>query len=252
MSNTSRLYGLHAVQTVLTQSPERIVTLWLDTARQDQRLQQLAEMAKKAKVAVTWSERKALDRLAEEGRHQGAVAEIRGGEPRSEAFLEELLTSLQVPPFLLVLDGVTDPHNLGACLRTADAAGVHAVIAPRDRACSLNATVRKVASGAAETVPFVQVTNLARTLRTLRDNGVWVVGTALEGASGSLYQGRLTGPLALALGAEGQGLRRLTRENCDELVYIPMHGLVESLNVSVATGIALFEAVRQRATGPSR
>jgi 23S rRNA (guanosine2251-2'-O)-methyltransferase len=252
VSNTSRLYGLHAVQTVLTQSPERIVTLWLDTARQDQRLQQLAEMAKKAKVAVTWSERKALDRLAEEGRHQGAVAEIRGGEPRSEAFLEELLTSLQVPPFLLVLDGVTDPHNLGACLRTADAAGVHAVIAPRDRACGLNATVRKVASGAAETVPFVQVTNLARTLRTLRDNGVWVVGTALEGASGSLYQGRLTGPLALALGAEGQGLRRLTRENCDELVYIPMHGLVESLNVSVATGIALFEAVRQRATGPSR
>lgn len=252
MSNTSRLYGLHAVQTVLTQSPERIVTLWLDTARQDQRLQQLAELAKKAKVAVTWSERKALDRLAEEGQHQGAVAEIRGGEPRSEAFLEELLTSLQVPPLLLVLDGVTDPHNLGACLRTADAAGVHAVIAPRDRACGLNATVRKVASGAAETVPFVQVTNLARTLRTLRDNGVWVVGTALEGASGSLYQGRLTGPLALALGAEGQGLRRLTRENCDELVYIPMHGLVESLNVSVATGIALFEAVRQRATGPSR
>lgn len=252
MSNTSRLYGLHAVQTVLTQSPERIVTLWLDTARQDQRLQQLAELAKKAKVAVTWSERKALDRLAEEGQHQGAVAEIRGGGPRSEAFLEELLTSLQVPPLLLVLDGVTDPHNLGACLRTADAAGVHAVIAPRDRACGLNATVRKVASGAAETVPFVQVTNLARTLRTLRDNGVWVVGTALEGASGSLYQGRLTGPLALALGAEGQGLRRLTRENCDELVYIPMHGLVESLNVSVATGIALFEAVRQRATGPSR
>lgn len=252
MSNTSRLYGLHAVQTVLSQSPERIVTLWLDTARQDQRLLQLAELAKKAKVAVTWSERKALDRLAEEGRHQGAVAEIRGGEPHSEGFLEELLTTLQAPPFLLVLDGVTDPHNLGACLRTADAAGVHAVIAPRDRACGLNATVRKVASGAAETVPFVQVTNLARTLRMLRDNGVWVVGTALEGASGSLYQGRLTGPLALALGAEGQGLRRLTRENCDELVYIPMHGLVESLNVSVATGIALFEAVRQRATGPSR
>ncbi|HEY0634515.1 MAG TPA: 23S rRNA (guanosine(2251)-2'-O)-methyltransferase RlmB [Gammaproteobacteria bacterium] len=251
MSNTSRLYGLHAVQTVLSQSPERIVNLWLDTARQDQRLIQLAEAAKKAKVAVTWSDRKSLDRLAEEGRHQGAVAELSGGEPRSEAFLEELLTSLQVPPFLLVLDGVTDPHNLGACLRTADAAGVHAVIAPRDRACGLNATVRKVASGAAETVPFVQVTNLARTLRMLRDNGVWVVGTALEGASGSLYQGRLTGPLALALGAEGQGLRRLTRENCDELVYIPMHGLVESLNVSVATGIALFEAVRQRAT-PSR
>lgn len=252
MSNTSRLYGLHAVQTVLTQSPERIVTLWLDTARQDQRLLQLAELAKKARVAVTWSERKALDRLAEEGRHQGVVAELRGGEPRSEAFLEELLTSLQVPPFLLVLDGVTDPHNLGACLRTADAAGVHAVIAPRDRACGLNATVRKVASGAAETVPFVQVTNLARTLRLLRDNGVWVVGTALEGASGSLYQGRLTGPLALVLGAEGQGLRRLTRENCDELVYIPMHGLVESLNVSVATGIALFEALRQRAPTPSR
>lgn len=252
MSNTSRLYGLHAVQTVLMQAPQRIVTLWLDTARQDQRLLQLAEQAKQARVAVTWSQRKELDQLAEQGRHQGAVAELRGGEPRSEAFLEELLTSLQVPPFLLVLDGVTDPHNLGACLRTADAAGVHAVIAPRDRACGLNATVRKVASGAAETVPFVQVTNLARTLRLLRDNGVWVVGTALEGASGSLYQGRLTGPLALVLGAEGQGIRRLTRENCDELVYIPMQGLVESLNVSVATGIVLFEAVRQRSSTAPR
>lgn len=250
MSNTTRLYGLHAVQTVLSQAPQRVVSLWLDSARQDQRLQQLAELAKKAKVAVTWTERKELDRLAEQGRHQGAVAEIRGGEARSEAFLDELLTTLQVPPFLLVLDGVTDPHNLGACLRTADAAGVHAVIAPRDRACGLNATVRKVASGAAETVPFVQVTNLARTLRLLRDNDVWVVGTALEGASGDIYQGRLTGPLALVLGAEGQGLRRLTRENCDELVYIPMHGLVESLNVSVATGIALFEAVRQRSATP--
>jgi len=252
VSNTSRLYGLHAVQTVLTQSPQRIVNLWLDSARHDQRLLQLAEQAKKAKVTVTWSQRKELDHLADQGRHQGAVAEIRGGEPRSEAFLDELLTSLEVPPFLLVLDGVTDPHNLGACLRTADAAGVHAVIAPRDRACGLNATVRKVASGAAETVPFVQVTNLARTLRMMRDNGVWVVGTALEGASGSLYQGRLTGPLALVLGAEGQGIRRLTRENCDELVFIPMQGLVESLNVSVATGIVLFEAVRQRSSAAPR
>jgi len=246
VSNASRLYGLHAVQTVLTQFPQRIISLWLDKGRQDQRLSQLAEQARKARVAVNWSDRKELDRLADQGRHQGAVAEIRGGEPRSEAFLEELLTTLEAPPFLLVLDGVTDPHNLGACLRTADAAGVHAVIAPRDRACGLNATVRKVASGAAETVPFVQVTNLARTLRMLRDNGVWVVGTALEGASGSLYQGRLTGSLALVLGAEGQGIRRLTRENCDELVYIPMQGLVESLNVSVATGITLFEALRQR------
>jgi 23S rRNA (guanosine2251-2'-O)-methyltransferase len=252
VSNGSRLYGLHAVQTMLSQAPQRVVTLWLDKARQDQRLSQLAELAGKAKVAVTWSERKELDRLAEQGRHQGVVAEIRGGEPRSEAFLDELLTNLEVPPFLLVLDGVTDPHNLGACLRTADAAGVHAVIAPRDRACGLNATVRKVASGAAETVPFVQVTNLARTLRMLRDNGIWVVGTALEGASGNLYQGRLTGPLALVLGAEGQGIRRLTRENCDELVYIPMQGLVESLNVSVATGIVLFEAMRQRSSNASR
>lgn len=252
MSGTSRLYGLHAVQTILTQSPERIISLWLDSARHDQRLLQLAELAKRARVSVTWSERKELDRLAEQGRHQGAVAEMRGGEPRGEGFLEELLTTLEEPPFLLILDGVTDPHNLGACLRTADAAGVHAVVAPRDRACGLNATVRKVASGAAETVPFVQVTNLARTLRMLRDNGVWVVGTALEGANDTLYQGRLTGSLALVLGAEGEGLRRLTRENCDELIYIPMRGLVESLNVSVATGITLFEAVRQRSSSPRR
>jgi 23S rRNA (guanosine2251-2'-O)-methyltransferase len=177
-----------------------------------------------------------------------AVAEVRGRAVHNETFLEQLLVELDVPPFLLVLDGVQDPHNLGACLRTADAAGVHAIIAPRDRACGLTPIVRKVASGAAETVPFIQVTNLVRTLKLLQQAGLWVVGTALEEAAKPIHQQSLSGPLALVMGAEGQGMRRLTRETCDQLVYIPMRGMVQSLNVSVATGVALFEALRQRSS----
>ena len=156
-----------------------------------------------------------------------------------------ILAGLEVPPFLLILDGVQDPHNLGACLRTADAAGVHAVIVPRDKACGLTSTVRKVACGAAETVPFVQVTNLTRTLKALQQAGIWIIGTDLD-TTQSLYDSDLTGPLALVLGAEGKGLRRLTREACDSLVKLPMQGTVQSLNVSVSAGICLYEALRQR------
>ncbi len=239
------VFGLHAVQAVLESSHDSIVGLWLDARRKDRRLRQLEELAVRAGVAVQGASREELDRLAGGGRHQGVVARIRGQGPRDETFLEQLVIGTD-QPLLLVLDGVQDPHNLGACLRTADAAGVHAVVVPRDRACGLTPTVRKVAAGAAEVVPLVQVTNLARTLARLRDAGLWVVGTALEEATGDLYQARLTGPLALVLGAEEKGLRRLTREQCDEVIYIPMRGTVQSLNVSVAAGVCLFEAVRQR------
>ncbi len=240
------VFGLHAVQAVIERQPASISALWLDARRKDKRVRRLAQLAEQAGINVEWAPKPELDTLANGGRHQGAVARVRGEVPRDETFLEQRLTAMEEPPFLLILDGVTDPHNLGACLRTADAVGVHAVVVPRDRACGLTPTVRKVASGAAESVPLVSVTNLSRTLARLRDAGLWVVGTSLEGASGDLYQARLTGPLALVLGAEGQGLRRLTAEGCDELVTIPMQGSVQSLNVSVAAGVCLYEAYRQR------
>lgn len=185
-----------------------------------------------------------LDDKVEGAVHQGIIARVREGRQYQENDLPALLESVDTP-FLLVLDGVTDPHNLGACLRSADAAGVHAVIVPRDRSAQLNATAKKVACGAAENVPLIRVTNLARTLRLLQEMNVWVVGTAGE-ADHTLFQSKMTGPMALVMGAEGEGMRRLTREHCDELISIPMAGTVSSLNVSVATGICLFEAVRQR------
>ncbi len=244
----SLIFGLHAVQAALASGQDGITSIYLDRQRSDRRLQALIGAAEAAGVAVCFVDRVELDRLAGGQRHQGAVAKVRAMGPRNETFLEELLTGLGEPAFLLVLDGVQDPHNLGACLRTADATGVHALIAPRDRACGLTPVARKVASGAAETVPFVQVTNLARTLRFLRETGIWVVGTALEGSEGELFDTDLRGPLALVLGAEGKGLRRLTRENCDRLVHIPMAGTVQSLNVSVAAAVSLYEALRQRRT----
>ncbi|STQ78534.1 23S rRNA (guanosine-2'-O-)-methyltransferase RlmB [Hafnia alvei] len=186
-----------------------------------------------------------LDEKVEGAVHQGIIARVREGRQYQENDLPALLENLEQPPFLLILDGVTDPHNLGACLRSADAAGVHAVIVPRDRSAQLNATAKKVACGAAETVPLIRVTNLARTMRFLQEQNVWIVGTAGE-ADHNLYQSKMTGPMALVMGAEGDGMRRLTREHCDELISIPMAGSVSSLNVSVATGICLFEAVRQR------
>ncbi len=185
-----------------------------------------------------------LDEKADGAVHQGIVARVKPGRQYGENDLPDLLAA-HAQPFLLILDGVTDPHNLGACLRSADAAGVHAVIVPKDRSAQLNATAKKVACGAAESVPLIRVTNLARTMRLLQEENVWIVGTAGE-ADHTLYQSKMTGPLALVMGAEGEGMRRLTREHCDELISIPMVGSVSSLNVSVATGICLFEAVRQR------
>ena len=243
--SSNYIYGLHAVQAVLEKEAETVSGLWLEHARRDARAQKLMLLAREAGIEIKKVKRQELDALVGEVRHQGVVAATSAVSARDEAWLKTFLSSLQDPPFLLVLDGVTDPHNLGACLRTADAAGVHALIAPRDNACGLTGTVRKVACGAAETVPFVQVTNLARSLRMLQKQGIWLTGADAE-ASQDIFATDLCGPLALVMGAEGSGLRRLTREHCDQLVRLPMHGSVQSLNVSVSTGICLYEALRQR------
>lgn len=238
-------YGIHAVRVLLSRSPAQVRRVWFAGERDAGRLGELRALAQRCGVAVAAVDKVRLDVLAEGGRHQGVVAEIlpRSGDPETQ--LEEALEAATGPPLLLVLDGVQDPHNLGACLRSADAAGAAAVIVPRDRAAGLTPVVRKVAAGAAETVPCVAVVNLARTLRGLKDRGLWLVGT--DGAADrTLYDVDLAGPVALVLGSEGEGLRRLTRECCDQRVAIPMAGAVESLNVSVAAGVALFEAVRQR------
>jgi 23S rRNA (guanosine2251-2'-O)-methyltransferase len=249
MSETSIVFGLHAVRALLQQRPERAALLLLQKGRDDARATELQHLAQQAGVRMEWRDSRELDRLAGSERHQGACLQIRPMGALGEGALDELLDRASSPPLLLVLDGVQDPHNLGACLRTADAAGASAVIVPRDRAAGLTPTVRKVASGAAETMPLIQVVNLARTLRWLKEREVWLVG-ADDQATQSLFATSLTGPLALVLGAEGAGLRRLTRENCDLLVSIPMAGAVESLNVSVAAGVLLFEAARQRMPPP--
>lgn len=246
MSATVLIHGFHAVLSRLRAHPHSVEEIYLQAGRQDRRAHDLLRLAGEAGVRVIPVERARLDGLAGPARHQGVVARVR--PVRLAAALDEVLERLPEPALLLVLDGVQDPHNLGACLRVADAMGAHAVIAPKDRAVGLNATVRKVACGAAETVPFLPVTNLARTLRELRERGVWIIGAAAE-AGQDLFGARLAGPLAWVLGAEGEGLRRLTREVCDELVRIPMFGSVESLNVSVAAGICLFETRRQRHQG---
>jgi 23S rRNA (guanosine2251-2'-O)-methyltransferase len=243
---THRVVGLNAVRSALKHGAGQVSVLAVDAGRRDRRLQELIDAAKAAGITVEPMARDALDRLAGGANHQGAVATVRAPAARDEAALDALLEDLPHPPFLLALDGVQDPHNLGACLRSADAAGADAVIAPRDRAVGLTPAVCKVASGAAESVPFFQVTNLTRPLERLRDaHRVWVVGTAGE-AGTVIYDADLRGPLALVLGGEEKGLRRLTREHCDLLVRLPMAGMVESLNVAVAAGICLFEAVRQR------
>ncbi|MEJ2575031.1 MAG: 23S rRNA (guanosine(2251)-2'-O)-methyltransferase RlmB [Gammaproteobacteria bacterium] len=240
------VYGPHAVMAALRRDPSRLLEIRLaEGAGKQGRLRQIADEAHNIGIAVYTCPRKALDVLVTAGEHQGVIAWRKPGRSFSEYDLEALLAAATPAPLLLILDGVQDPHNLGACLRTADAAGVTAVIAPRDRAAGLTPTVRKVASGAAESTPFIQVTNLARCLRELKDRGIWLVGADGE-AEMDLFAAELTGPLGLVMGAEGQGLRRLTREHCDFLVRIPMLGTVESLNVSVATGICLFEAVRRR------
>lgn len=242
------VYGLHAVDAALRKQPESIQRLLLDKGRADKRMTALETLAQNQGVPVERCNRKALDILAE-GRHQGVVAMVRKTADADNRWDEgrflQWLDGRTEPVLLLVLDGVTDPHNLGACLRSADAAGVHAVIAPKDGAAGLTPVVRKVACGAAEVVPFVQVTNLSRTLKALQKAGVWLFGADGE-AEKTIYNSDLRGPVALVMGAEGAGLRRLTREHCDHLVRLPMAGSVSSLNVSVATGVCLFEAVRQR------
>ncbi|HEX9207690.1 MAG TPA: 23S rRNA (guanosine(2251)-2'-O)-methyltransferase RlmB [Steroidobacteraceae bacterium] len=243
-------YGIHAVRALLTLRPQRLRRVMLAEGRETAaRLQELRLLAQQAGVDVVVADPEELDRLAGGERHQGAIAEVApwAGDPETQ--LEQALEAPgAAPPLLLVLDGVTDPHNLGACLRSADAAGVAAVIVPRDRAAGLTPVVRKVAAGAAESVPLIAVVNLARTLRELKDRGLWLVGTS-DDAPRTLYDADLSGPTVLVMGSEGEGMRRLTREACDELVSIPMGGAVASLNVSVATGVTLFEAVRQRRGG---
>lgn len=239
------IYGLHAVGAVLKRSPERLLELWLAAPRDDERVNALRSQAQIAGAHIHSVGAEALKKMVGEVAHQGAVASIRPLEPLTERELKELAERGEGDALFLVLDGVTDPHNLGACLRSADGAGVSAVIIPKDRAASVDGVVRKASAGAAEFVTLSVVVNLSRSLDMLRAAGVWVVGTA-EDAPQSLYQADLKRPLALILGAEGAGMRRLTRDKCDFLVSIPMRGQVESLNVSVATGIALYEARRQQ------
>ncbi|NOI77760.1 23S rRNA (guanosine(2251)-2'-O)-methyltransferase RlmB [Vibrio coralliilyticus] len=238
------IYGIHAVKAVLAKEPERFVEAFVLKGRQDERLMPILNELQMCGVSIQQMTRKTLDDKARGANHQGIMAKVKPAKQLNENDLDDILAQHSAP-LLLVLDGVTDPHNLGACLRNADAAGVAAVIVPKDKSANITATVSKVACGAAETVPLVRVTNLARTMRALQEQGIWFVGTAGE-ATHDIYQAKLTGPLAIVMGAEGDGMRRLTRETCDDLIKIPMAGSVSSLNVSVASGVCLFEAVRQR------
>lgn len=240
------LFGFHAVQSLLKTTPARAFQLYVSTGRQDQRLSKTVNLAERNNVSIKYLPVSELDKLADPDRHQGVVLKADKGRIYDENWMLEYLSSLDHAPLVLVLDGITDPHNLGACLRSADAAGVDAVIVPRDKSVGLTPVVRKVASGAAETVPFVLVTNLARTLSKLQKSGLWICGAAGE-ADQTLCDVDLSVPTAIVMGSEDRGLRRLTRDGCDHLIRIPMMGAVSSLNVSVATGIVLFEAVRQRA-----
>jgi 23S rRNA (guanosine2251-2'-O)-methyltransferase len=246
MSMSKVIFGFHAVQSRLRQNPASVQEVMFDRDRVDARMKDLLSIAKQSNVRVMEVERSRLEGITGvHARHQGVVARITETVIPYKDIHDILESDLKEAPLFLVLDGVEDPHNLGACLRVADAMGVHAVIAPKDRAVGLNATVRKVACGAAETVPFISVTNLARTLRELKDAGVFIVGTTAD-SENVLNNCQLSGPIAVVLGAEGAGMRRLTQETCDALVKIPMYGSVESLNVSVASGICLYEIRRQR------
>jgi len=247
MSTPKVLFGFHAVGVRLKTAPQSIIEIYFEPTRRDARMRQFIARAKEAGVRLIEADGLRLSKLAGSHGHQGVAARVQ--EVAQLHSLDDLLDQLEADgvanPLLLVLDGVTDPHNLGACLRVADGAGAHAVIAPKDHAVGINATVAKVASGAAETVPYFMVTNLARTLTELKERNIWVIGTSGD-AGKTLYQVDLKGPVALVLGAEGPGMRQLTRKTCDELVGIPMQGAVESLNVSVASAVCLYEALRQR------
>lgn len=239
------VFGLHAVKALLEQSPERIVSLWVSQEKQDNKINEIIKISEKLGISTNKISIKALAKRYPQANHQGVVAVCKQKSMLSEHDIPELLAKVEGRALVLVLDGVTDPHNLGACLRTADASGVNFVIIPKDKAVGLTATVAKVACGAVETVPVVSATNLARALEYLKEAGVWIYGAAGE-ASSSIYQTEFTGATAIVLGREGEGMRRLTRETCDYLFSIPMMGTVESLNVSVAAGISLYEALRQR------
>jgi 23S rRNA (guanosine2251-2'-O)-methyltransferase len=245
MSRSRIVFGFHSVTVLLRQRPEAVLELHAGSERSDGRMKDLLKLAEQKRVRVMTAPAERLDGLAGHGRHQGVVAMV--AESKQSHSLDDTLDAIVGPPLLLVLDGIQDPHNLGACLRVADAAGVSAVVAPKDRAVGLNATAAKVASGAAETVPYFPVTNLARTLRELKERNIWIVGTD-ESAKEDLFTAEFPEAVAWVLGSEGEGMRRLTREHCDFLVRIPMQGMVESLNVSVAAGIVLFESVRRRQT----
>lgn len=240
--NKLMIYGFHAINSYLSRRPHRIDLIIIDSSRQDARMQDLVDTAKKHHIKIEAMSRAELEILTEHAAHQGVIAWVK---PQPASNLEEFLETTTHPLFLLILDGVQDPHNLGACIRTADAAGIDAVITPKDRAVGITPVVSKVASGATTSTPYFQVTNLTRTLRMLQDRGVWLYG-ASEHATQLYFEVDLTGPVAIVLGSEGKGLRRLTEEACDFLIRIPMFGSVSSLNVSVATGVCLFEAVRQR------
>ena len=244
MAQAEFIYGIHSIASALDNEPERILEIMVAKGRNDERMNSLVNAARKHNIAVQFVLRKTLDEKSKGEQNQGIIARAKPARVLDEADLD-LILAKQKHPFFLVLDGVTDPHNLGACLRNADAAGVHAVIVPKDNSAGLTPVVRKVAVGAAETVPLIQVTNLSRTLKHIQQEGVWVVGTAGE-AEQLIYECDLKGNVAIVMGAEGKGMRRLTRETCDELVKLPMAGAVSSLNVSVASGICLFDVVRQR------
>ena len=244
MAKVDWIYGIHTLTSVLSSEPERVLELFVLKGRDDERLHSLINIARKQRISVQFCARKTLDDFTKGEQHQGIVAKAKPARVLDESDLDQLVESTDMPLFL-VLDGVTDPHNIGACLRTADAAGATALIVPKDKSGGLTPIARKVAVGAAESMPFIQVTNLSRTLKHLQQAGIWVVGTAGE-AEQTIYAQDMKGPMDLVMGAEGKGMRRLTREHCDSLVKLPMAGSVSSLNVSVATGVCLFEIVRQR------
>ena len=245
MSQKVTVFGLHAVRSIIEHHPDRLVELYVSKERQDDAVNAIVAQAHSMGVRPQWVPRQALEKRAEGGNHQGVVATVKSLPTLTENDFAQLIEQTDSTPLFLVLDGITDPHNLGACLRTADAAGVTAVVVPKDKSAQITPIVRKVACGAAETMPLVVVTNLARALRELQSLNVWIVGTAGE-ATQSVYQIDYRGPTAFVMGAEGKGMRRLTRETCDELVSVPLSGTVSSLNVSVASGVCLFEVVRQR------
>ena len=242
------IFGFHAVTSRLRHEAASVEEIYVDASRDDRRMQELLRAAKAVNVRIIQADDARLSNIVGTRRHQGVVA--KAGEISLARNLDELLDAIVGPPLILILDGITDPHNLGACLRVADGAGAHAVIAPKDRAVGLNATAAKVASGAAETMPYITVTNLARTLRELKERDIWLIGTTDDAEKG-LYDADFTGGSALIMGSEGEGMRRLTRDTCDMLVSVPMFGSVESLNVSVASGVCLYEARRQRIIKPS-